>query len=232
MAKRNDGIPPWISKGRFAKYVDASNGDSELALKLYAWNVDLSAALFKDFSHFEIALRNTCDKALFRRGRQIANGTDWLKSDASARRVLPTRPHTQATVRALCEKLEDAREFSGFTKDSETPRGKVLAELSFGFWKYLFTNQMRQDLWEGCLDIEFRYVDRTKIVDPAKLHQDLEKLATLRNRIAHHESIFDKSPQQDHDALLRISELLGQEMSKFLRAHSTVRDVIAARPTR
>lgn len=230
MAKSSDGNPPWISKGRFMKYMDAANGNPVLALEFYSWNVDLGAALFRDFSHFEVALRNSCDKAMFRRGNQIARGTDWLKSEANAHLVLPTGPRTQGTVRKLSEKLEDAREYSGFTKNPSMPRGKILAELSFGFWKYLFTKQMRQDLWEDCLEIEFRYVDRTKTVDPAKLHEDLEKLATLRNRIAHHESIFDKSPQIDHDALLRVTELLGPEVNTFVRKHSTVRKTIAARP--
>lgn len=214
------------------KYMDATHGDPVLALELYSWNVDLSAALFRDFSYLEVALRNSCDKAMFRRGRQIAGGADWLKSDANTRLVLPTRSHTQATVRKLSEKLEDAREYSGFTDDPLIPRGKILAELSFGFWKYLFTKEMSKDLWEDCLELEFKYVSETKTVDPAKLHEDLEKLTKLRNRIAHHESIFDKSPQADHDALLRVTELLGPAVNTFVRKHSTVRDILAARPTR
>ncbi|MGP4969009.1 Abi family protein (plasmid) [Glutamicibacter bergerei] len=232
MAKRSGGHPPWISKGRFQKYMDAANGDAKLALELYSWNADLGAALFKDFSHFEIALRNSCDKALFRRGQSLNPKADWLKSKDASLLVLPNSPGTQKTVRKLSESLEDAREYSGFFKDSSLPRGKILAELSFGFWKYLFTHEMRQTLWEECLEIEFRYVDRTKTVDPTKLHADLEKLAKLRNRIAHHESIFDKSPQADHDALLRVIELLGAEANTFVRSHSTVRAIIASRPTR
>lgn len=232
MAKRSDQHPPWISKDCFQKYLDAANGDTVLALELYSWNVDLSAALFRDFSHLEVALRNSCDRALFRRGRQVANGADWLKSDVDARLVLPTVPRTQGTVRTLCEKLEDARGYSGFSDNPSVPRGKILAEISFGFWKYLFTTEMRKILWEGCLDLEFGYVSPTKTVDPAKLHEDLEKLMKLRNRIAHHESIFDKTPQEDHDALLRVTELLGPVVHKFVRDHSTVREVIAKRPTR
>ncbi|PQZ94876.1 hypothetical protein CQ018_05920 [Arthrobacter sp. MYb227] len=232
MASGSDGNPPWISKSRFVKYKDAANGDPGLALELYSWNVELSVALFRDFSHLEVALRNACDKALFRRGRYVAHGADWLKSDENARLVLPTENHTQETVRKLCQKLQDARDFSGYTKNSSIPRGKILAELSFGFWKYLFTKRMRQELWEGCLNLEFRYVDRAKSVDPAKLHGDLERLARLRNRIAHHESIFDKSPQEDHDALLRMTELLGPDVDRFVRKHSTVRAVLASRPTR
>lgn len=230
MGKKSHGNPSWISTNRFKKYLDAAQGDPTLALELYAWNVDLSASLFRDFSYLEVALRNSCDRALFRRGRQIAQGADWLKSEQNARLVLPTQPRTQATVRKLVETLDDARTYSGFGGNPSLPRGKILAEVSFGFWKYLFTHEMRKELWEGCLDIEFKYVDKKKSVDAEQLHRELEKLATVRNRIAHQESIFDKSPQQDHDALLHVAGLLGQDVNTFIRKHSTVREVMAKRP--
>lgn len=210
--------------------MDASQGDPALALKLYAWNGDLSAALFKDFSYLEVALRNSCDRALFRRGRQIAQGADWLKSEQNTLLVLPTQPRAQATVRRLNEKLGDARKYSGFNENPDMSRGKILAEVSFGFWKYLFTQEMRLELWDGCLDIEFKYVDQTKKADPELLHHALERLTTARNRIAHHESIFDKSPQLDHDALLHVAQLLGSNVNSFIREQSTFRKIIAARP--
>lgn len=230
MARNSNKNPPWISAGRFQKYMDAAHGDPVLALEIYSWNVDLSAALFRDFAHLEVALRNACDRAMFKRGQKIAGGADWLKSDTNTLLILPTRSHAQATVRKLSDRLEDAREYSGFKNNPSLPRGKILAELSFGFWKYLFTREMAHDLWEKCLDMEFKYVDQAKTVDPAKIHLDLERLAKLRNRIAHHESIFDKSPQVDHDALLRVTELLGPAVNTFVRHQSTFRKTIANPP--
>lgn len=230
MARNSNKNPPWISAGRFQKYMDAAHGDPVLALEIYSWNVDLSAALFRDFAYLEVALRNACDKAMFRRGGQIAGGADWLKSEANTLLVLPTRSHAQATVIKLRNRLADAREYSGFNNNPSIPRGKILAELSFGFWKYLFTREMAHDLWDKGLALEFRHVDPAKTVNPAKIHLDLEKFAKLRNRIAHHESIFDKSPQVDHDALLRVTELLGPSVNAFVRNQSTFRKTIANPP--
>lgn len=51
-------IDQWLGSPRFQRYVDLAGGDRGDALALYEWNASLSAALLKDFSHFEVALRN------------------------------------------------------------------------------------------------------------------------------------------------------------------------------
>ena len=54
----------WLSLERLAPYLAACGGDIGRALELYEWNISLGQVLMRDISHFEVALRNSYDRAL------------------------------------------------------------------------------------------------------------------------------------------------------------------------
>src|SRR5215470_5473399 len=54
----------WLSPPRYAVCLEATAGDPDRALALYEWNARLSAAVFRDLAHREVALRNAYDRAL------------------------------------------------------------------------------------------------------------------------------------------------------------------------
>ena len=62
----------------------------------------------------------------------------------------------------------------------------VVSELSFTFWVALFANVYDQTLWRT--DLHRIFTPRTK--NRHGLHDSLDRLRNLRNRIAHHEPIF------------------------------------------
>lgn len=51
---------------RMSTYMDAAGHDPALALRLYIWNVQVSAALYETISVTEVILRNAMDEALRR----------------------------------------------------------------------------------------------------------------------------------------------------------------------
>ncbi len=51
----------WITEARFAPYRSEAGGDHERAVALYAWNAQVSAAVFETLHHVEVLLRNTID---------------------------------------------------------------------------------------------------------------------------------------------------------------------------
>jgi hypothetical protein len=62
------------------------------------------------------------------------------------------------------------------------------------------------------------------------VHQPLDLLRLLRNRIAHHEPIFQRPLQDEHRSILEIVSWISPEMAAWIAHHSTVPSVIAARP--
>ena len=133
-------IDRWIGPERLSRYLHAAGGDRTRALALYEWNAQLGAALQRDLAHFEVALRNAYDRAAANwrgPGHWLLNGNQVLFAPVvrMKRQQLggqwKKRPvDINAKPRALIEKaIQDAGA-------AQATPGKVVAELSFGFWRY------------------------------------------------------------------------------------------------
>lgn len=57
---------------------------------------------------------------------------------------------------------------------------------TFGFWVYLLSNENNNKIWTPVLHKSFRSGANRR-----RLHTDLRNIQNLRNRIGHHESIWD-----------------------------------------
>lgn len=176
---------PWLSAPRFQRYLDACSGDSLRALALYEWNLDLGAALLKDISYFEVALRNAYDRVL---AVWNSGGRHWLFDDDSPVRkplLRTTRSGEVRDVNALNRRAIDA----ALPRGHRPPRaGSVIAHLSFGFWAHLTDRAHERTLWIPYL--RHAWPDGTS---RSELDAKIRLINTVRNRIAHHEHLFDPS---------------------------------------
>src|SRR6266540_2340620 len=57
-------VTRWLSPARFAVYLNAADGEQDLALELYEWNTETSSAILHDLAHLEVGLRNAYNTAL------------------------------------------------------------------------------------------------------------------------------------------------------------------------
>ena len=78
------------------------------------------------------------------------------------------------------------------------------------------------DLWCAHLSQEFR-----PLPNRAELHLQLDRLRTLRNRIAHHEPILQRDLRTDHRRLLRILQMLCPHTANWVAHHSRVPEILA-----
>jgi hypothetical protein len=106
----------------------------------------------------------------------------------------------------------------------------VIAELTFGFWRYLSTTAHHHPLWIPYLHNAFTPSTARQAVDApvGRLHQ-------LRNRIAHHEPLLRRNTatgvlslttQHLFDRLadlLAVAELISPELHDYIAATSNVR---------
>ena len=68
--------------------------------------------------------------------------------------------------------------------------GKVIAELTLGFWVDLLQSQNHRSLWvDQKLNKAFPFAKR----DRGQIHGRLKEIQLLRNRISHHERIITSS---------------------------------------
>ncbi|HEY5327071.1 MAG TPA: hypothetical protein VIJ27_08725, partial [Mucilaginibacter sp.] len=106
------------------RYLTACAGDSRKAMTLYRKNLLLSQELFTIIGCFEIALRNAINEHYL-----STLGNDWLQS-ASARGGIFNNHNSRLTKNAI----DDAINKLGQNYN----HSKLVAELGFGFWRYMF----------------------------------------------------------------------------------------------
>ena len=163
-----------LTRARIFRYLAAANGDLTRALALYETNIAVSEALFGVLHNVEIAIRNSLHDAL-------SNGIgtqDWYRNNLAlpfptVSRLIFTRP--------MQKMIEKARRNVG----TPAPVGKLIAELTFGFWPFLISGQYH-DLWSVSSHHAFPHAR----VPRSRVHTRLETIQRLRNRIAHHEPIL------------------------------------------
>ena len=166
-----------ITHARLGRYFNACGGDTRKTMTLYRKNMKLSQELFTVISCFEIALRNVTD-----RHYTTIYGSDWLKNAASSGGIFDNNKCrlTQTNINDAIRSLN--RSYTHF---------KLIAELGFGFWRFMFANNQFIAAGSSLLQVfplKIRSTPSIQYNHNFILNQ-LAEINELRNRIAHHEPI-------------------------------------------
>lgn len=221
-------IDSWLGAARFQRYVEECNGDRQQALNLYEWNVAAGQALMHDIAHFEVALRNSYDIVI---SSLWPHQTHWLLH-AESPAVMPIWRTKNvrgikrgSDVNSINRKnVDQAIAKCGFGQ--ATP-GKVIAELTFGFWRQLTTNSMEKTLWVPYLHHAFPKGTSRKEVDG-----QVGEVNKLRNRIAHHEPLFTPTldPKLTHEGMMSCLQLLAPPVHNHVAQTSIFNQVLGQKP--
>ncbi|MEM5492467.1 hypothetical protein [Hoeflea sp. AS16] len=162
------------SRERFARYLQATNGDEAKAVALYCWNMRIGQSLYVYLHCWEIALRNRCNGFL-----SWKYNKNWPYDDARFFRNLTTDDK-----RRLSE-TKARQERDRKSKPASTPA--IVADLSAGFWVSQLSKRYEIPyVWRHNLS---RVFPHDKALDRQAVWEKCNGLLTLRNRIAHHEPI-------------------------------------------
>ena len=168
-----------MSQKRLNRYVLACGGDKRKAMSLYRYNLRLSQEIFTVICCFEVSLRNAIDGILV-----PLLGPEWLK-DA----VMPGGMFTNPLLVKTYNKIND--EYQKLNSSGKYSHSKLLASLSFGTWKYMYS-QLQYALTRQTLLNAFPYKplsSRGNQINRQYVFNELGKINSLRNRIAPHEPI-------------------------------------------
>ncbi|RBY92453.1 hypothetical protein DQ237_18525 [Blastococcus sp. TF02-8] len=212
----------WLSAPRFAVYLASTGTDRDRALALYEWNAQLSAALLHDLAHVEVGLRNVYDVALSARWPGPPHWT--LAADAVFAPVYRTRGRRRVDVNS--RPRDSLRHAIANAGGPTAPPGKIVAELMFGFWRYLSSAAHEKTLWVPALHRAFPPgTDRAVHVDGP-----VGRLHDLRNRVAHHEPLLTTNVAGRLADLIALAGRLDPQLGQYLQATSVVSSILAARP--
>jgi hypothetical protein len=96
------------------------------------------------------------------------------------------------------------------------------SQLPFGFWIGLLSNRYHQSLWVPILNKSFPNLNQNR----ADIHKNLYAVLRLRNRIAHHEPIFDLDLLLLSDNIRNVLGLLDSNKETWLKKNSRVDAVL------
>jgi len=198
-ANFSDQLRRSISHERLDAYRQrgTSNDDAELFAH-YAWNMTLSESLYTPLQCLEVSLRNGIHDA----------ATAYFKTDTWF--DLPDVLYTPEF-----NKVQDAK---GILLKNKKPldAGRIIPELTFGFWTSLFDVRYEKILWPWLLKPVVPNMPR-HIRIRKNLSKRLNRVRTLRNRIFHHEPIWHwRDLQNQHTEILEAITWVNPAMKAFV----------------
>ena len=142
-----------MSSQRMERYLTACGGDTRKAMTLYRYNLEISQEMFTVVSCFEVALRNAIDRKLTEN-----LGEEWLKKSINDNGIFtqPILKKTRDIIAFAYRKLQQRQSYS---------HSKLLAEMEFGIWKYMFAHTISCDRTESVVYIprEATFIKRDAI---------------------------------------------------------------------
>jgi hypothetical protein len=194
-----------LSPERLKPYYVRARGEQWVAFHLYIRNTEISASLYGVVQALEVGLRNVVHVRM----SEALGSEEWWDR-------LPLHDEELNDVAAAKENIR--------CRQKDVRPGRIVAELSFGFWVKLIAKSYEKQLWVPFLASRF----------PAKLsrkalHDRLTSIKELRNRIAHHETLIRRNVVQDYADLTECIGWLSPTLRRWVEHYTDFPVVYAKR---
>ncbi|OZC83467.1 hypothetical protein CH282_16075 [Rhodococcus sp. 06-418-1B] len=241
-----------IGEPRFETYRELALNHNFDAVRLYRWNLEMSGALHEALGLAEVFLRNAIDRELRvwnaaqppRRGSPAYNA-EWVKNPAGPLWAL-LNPPTRSGSANRFSTYEDARKRA--QKDlTERPLGHrryghpvdhddLVAHMTFGTWKKLLAKRDynapsgigpygQRRLWNEAIVGAFPHHQ-----SPAVIYYWVDRLHSLRNRVAHAEPLCEADVMSYHRTIVRLLRSMDPSLGQWFSGISRIPEVSRRRP--
>ncbi len=204
-----------ITTDRLRSYL-AATPDLSAALSLYEWNTRAAAAVMQTVSMAEVVVRNALDREL----------SSW-----SAKRGALTWFDLAPLDDRGSHSLYEARLRA--TRHGRVPEvhGKVIAETSLGFWRYLAASRYLTSLWVPALHRAFPHGPSDLRDRRREVEAILDRIGFVRNRAAHHEPLHHRDLTSDYERAVLIGSWISPDAGAWIKARSTLPRTVMKRPS-
>lgn len=193
-----------FSRERMSTYVASCDGHFDLAVGLYRWNAAVTAAFWDPIGHLEVALRNALATQFAARHCRLGRGATWLDDleDELGQRARDDVAAARARVRRKGKRASD---------------GQTISELSFGFWRFLIAKRLT-GLWPDLAMAFPNAPDRKR----ETVEEPIARLHDFRNRLAHHQRVWSRSPRERYNDLLTVAGYIDAGLPAWIERTSLV----------
>jgi hypothetical protein len=201
-----------ISSARLATYLVAAGHDMVRAFDLYLWNAQLGEAFHTPIQAVEVGLRNRINVAL-----SNLYTPNWWEC-ANFQRILDAERNSDLVT--VFKRIRN--------KKLELCTDQVVAGLSLGFWVGLLDGSYNAPIWSRQLRIAFPSLPTGR--GRKSLFNQAGKIATLRNRISHHEPLIRRNISQDFSDVMTMLEWICPAKTDWVRPKCRVPAVLRLKP--
>jgi hypothetical protein len=196
-----------ISVDRLSHYSNVYNTkDKKVIIQKYLLNVELSKALYLPIQNLEITFRNNLHRVL----SQNLKNEFWFDDE----NFLSPR---------LKIKIDEAR--NKIHKSKEQTAGRIISELSFGFWTYLLGTDYEQKIWNRYVKFVFPNIPKNMAIRK-KLSEKINTIRNLRNKIFHFDTIINmRNLFKIHKEILEMIYWLNKDVYKLTIAFDEFENV-------
>lgn len=215
-----------LSPERLAAYADLTDVDELDGMARYLWNGALAAALVPALHALEVTLRNN----FFTASRQVVN-EEGLKF-SEVRCWLDAKPSLLYEKEAV--NVEQAKELIRRGGRPLTA-GRLISRLSFGFWVALCRSPYEQGrpsgpgLWPALTLRAFPFLPKEHR-SRTRIFARLDELRELRNRVFHHDPIWDRDMERAHSRIIDTISWMNHGVARAAAELSTVASVSTEGP--
>lgn len=230
-----------ISTPRFQTYLAKANGDRQLALALYQWNIRASAAVTSSTGMVEVQLRNSMDQALRHWNSSQTHpstgfhyGAGWLDAPASPLKdiINPKGKNGKPDPPTMRARAADTlRAIDGSITKPNPTHDDLVAGLTFGSWRWILPshkatskNNDRVRIWNEALAPNFS--------DPRTVvYGWVDRLWFARNRASHLEPFLDeRGLMHVHRSSVRLLKSMNPLAADWLAGQQFIPDVLRSCP--
>lgn len=161
---------------RLNKYSQNTNSEKEMLAK-YLWNIQLSKELYVLIAIFEVSIRNHINYAIKEHIHK-----NWLLNNAFIEQFLIENELKSYLIA-----------YNRLIEKNKLNADNLVAELNLGFWVNLFKKIYAQRLWhkKHVFETVFPFFNKKIANKIDYIYPKLKAIQKIRNRISHHESVFD-----------------------------------------
>ncbi|MFD4198790.1 hypothetical protein [Amycolatopsis thermoflava] len=213
-----------LSPPRFGPYLAAA-GTHDAALRLYQWNVAASGATYEALHLVEVVVRNALHGELEAwHAKRNRGGDSWLTTPPpdltteACRDISTARDRAQKAISASCRR-------TGITTVPTPTADDIVAQLNFGFWRYLVAKRYTHNIWVHALRHAFPNQQNLQAVE-----KPLMRLHLLRNRIAHLEPIHTEDLAARRRDMIQVVGFVDRKVQSWFATVERVQEAVKSRP--
>jgi hypothetical protein len=181
-------------------------------LKLHIWNAQVGEAFHMPIQTVEVGLRNCVNIALTQKF-----GAEWWQNSTF---TAITDGERVADLEQVTRRIRN--------RNLRLTTDQIVAGLSFGYWVAMLQPRYNPQIWSSQLRTAFPNLPPGR--SRKSIAESAAQVATLRNRISHHEPLISRDLSVDFSNIMNLLSWICPVTEAWIRPHCRIPSIMRLKP--